>query len=101
MAPSATTAAPTDAYADLTARLTELSALSSVESLLGWDEMVMLPPGDAAAELRGAQKAAMAGVVHGKATAPELGAALAALQVRGTRRERARWDGGCVCVWMM
>lgn len=42
--------------------------------------MVMLPPGDAAASLRAAQKAALAGVVHAKATAPELGELLAKLQ---------------------
>ena len=95
----AVTAVPTDAhYADLTARLTELSALSSVESLLGWDEMVMLPPGDAAAALRGAQKAAMAGVVHGRATAPELGAALAALQVSERKREGEGEGEVALCV---
>ena len=51
----------------------------TVEALLGWDEMVMLPPGPAASDLRAAQKAALAGLTHAKATAPELGAALSAL----------------------
>ena len=39
----------------------------------------MLPPGPSASDLRAAQKAALAGVTHAKATAPELGAALSAL----------------------
>ena len=46
--------------------------------LIGWDEMTMMPEG--AAESRATQKAALAGVIHEKATEAELGEVLARLQ---------------------
>jgi hypothetical protein len=55
-----------------------VSALSGISGLLGWDEMVQCPPGAVAA--RGAQKSALAGVVHEKSTDPEIGELLARLQ---------------------
>jgi len=56
----------------LKGRLRELDALGGCAGVLGWDELVMLPGGAAAA--RGRQKAALAAAVHEKATHPELGA---------------------------
>ncbi|KAG2426831.1 hypothetical protein HXX76_012882 [Chlamydomonas incerta] len=75
------TAVPKDtkkAYEALCERLKELSALGGISGLLGWDEMVMMPPG--AANSRGAQKSALAGVMYDKKTDPTLGALLEALK---------------------
>ena len=51
-----------------------------IQGLLGWDEMVMLPPGQGASEARAAQKSALAGVVHEVATSEGLGALLSRLR---------------------
>jgi carboxypeptidase Taq len=67
---------PPPAYEDLTGLLREISTLNGALGILGWDEQTVMPPG--AARARGAQKAALAGVIHEKATAPALGAAIAA-----------------------
>jgi len=72
----AATAAPSPAWAALEARLKETAALASIANLLGWDEMTMLPPGDAAAALCASQKSALAAVVHARETDPALGKAL-------------------------
>lgn len=66
------------AYDSLTGLLRELSALSSAMGILGWDEQVMMPSG--AASGRGAQKAALAGVAHEKASSPALDAAISACE---------------------
>eukprot|EP00199_Chlamydomonas_sp_CCMP681_P000758 CAMPEP_0119102174 /NCGR_PEP_ID=MMETSP1180-20130426/1012_1 /TAXON_ID=3052 ORGANISM="Chlamydomonas cf sp, Strain CCMP681" /NCGR_SAMPLE_ID=MMETSP1180 /ASSEMBLY_ACC=CAM_ASM_000741 /LENGTH=520 /DNA_ID=CAMNT_0007086417 /DNA_START=67 /DNA_END=1629 /DNA_ORIENTATION=+ len=69
--------APVDhqkAYEKVADKLRELSALEGIGGLLGWDEMTMLP--DGASGSRGAQKAALAGVVFDKRTDAELGALL-------------------------
>lgn len=58
-------------FDELVAKLKEVQALSGISGLLGWDEMVMMPP--AAAASRGAQKAALAGVLHERTTDPEIG----------------------------
>eukprot|EP00798_Chlamydomonas_sp_ICE-L_P004774 gene4774-34532_t len=58
------------AYEALCKRLKELSALISVNVLLEWDQMVIMPKEGSGA--RGAQKSAIAGVLHDKRTAPEL-----------------------------
>lgn len=54
-------------YAELAKRLREISTLNGISGLLGWDEMVMMPPGAAAS--RGAQKEVMAGVTYDKVRA--------------------------------
>lgn len=72
--PAAAVAADFDA---LSKKLKDISALSGINGLLGWDEMVQLPPG--AADARAAQKAALAGVLHEKAVDPALGELLARL----------------------
>ncbi len=66
------------AYSELRARLKRVHVLGSVGGLLGWDEQVNLPP--AAAAQRGEQMALVAELVHAEATAPALGAALAACE---------------------
>ncbi|GBF90989.1 hypothetical protein Rsub_03844 [Raphidocelis subcapitata] len=71
-------AAPAQAYEKLCGKLRELNALEGISGLLGWDEMVMMPPG--AAEARGAQKSALSGVLHDKRTDPEMGALLEGLK---------------------
>lgn len=58
-------------FQTLSKKLKDISALSGVSGLLGWDEMVMMPPG--AADSRAAQKAALAAVLHEKSTEAELG----------------------------
>jgi carboxypeptidase Taq len=66
------------AYAELRARLRRVHVLGTVGGLLGWDEQVNLPVG--AAAQRGEQMALLAELAHAAATAPELGAALAACE---------------------
>jgi carboxypeptidase Taq len=55
----------------------EAAVLASVEAALGWDERTGMPP--KAAEYRGEQAAALAGLVHAKRTDPARGEMLAAL----------------------
>ena len=62
----------------LKGRLRDLDALGGCAGALGWDELVMLPGGAAAA--RGRQKAALAAAVHERATHPELGALIGAAE---------------------
>lgn len=68
---STTSAAPFDTLSSL---CKDMSALSGISGILGWDEQVMMPSGAAAS--RGAQKAALAAVLHDKATSAELAAAI-------------------------
>lgn len=76
----AAAAAAAARYEQLCSLLREIAALEGVSGLLGWDEQTIMPEG--AAEARAAQKAALAGVVHEKATA----AALAELVCRARHR---------------
>ncbi len=55
----------------------ETAVLSSVESLLGWDERTVMPP--RAAAYRGEQAAGIAGLLHARRTDPARGERLAAL----------------------
>lgn len=68
-------------YAALAERLREVTALSAIGGVLGWDEQVMMPAG--AASSRAAQQSALAGVVFQLETVPELGALLAKLTTDG------------------
>mmetsp|Transcript_28741 Transcript_28741/g.39724 ORF Transcript_28741/g.39724 Transcript_28741/m.39724 type:complete len:556 (-) Transcript_28741:269-1936(-) len=72
-------------YTELCTKLKEISALEGVEGLLNWDQQVMMPPG--AAGCRAQQSATMAGVVHEKSCAPELGRLLALLSLAATEGE--------------
>ena len=90
----------TDPYKVLCDRLREIHRLHGAMALLGWDQEVIMPP--AAARTRAAQRATLAGIIHERLVAPELGAALADLQcvddldpvaaanLRETRRVRDR-----------
>jgi carboxypeptidase Taq len=69
---------PFAAYSELRARLRRVHVLCTVSGLLGWDEQVNLPP--AAATQRGEQHSLLAELLHAAASAPELGAALAACE---------------------
>jgi len=73
--PLMTSTAPiNEVYKKATIKLREISALSSISGLIGWDELVMLPEGSSA--LRGRQKAVLTGVIYDKETDPELGTLL-------------------------
>ncbi|KAI8464429.1 MAG: putative carboxypeptidase [Monoraphidium minutum] len=75
--------APDQAYGKLVSKLRELNALEGISGLLGWDEMVMMPAG--AAESRGAQKSALAGVIYDKKTEPEMGSLLEGLKAEAAK----------------
>ena len=62
-----------DLYTKTTSKLREISTLGSINGLLGWDEMVLLPE---ESSLRGKQKAVLSGIVYDKSTDSELGNAL-------------------------
>jgi carboxypeptidase Taq len=55
----------------LRGRLAELADLRALQMLAGWDQLVMMPAGGAAA--RGHQFATLARIAHDHATAPEIG----------------------------
>jgi carboxypeptidase Taq len=65
------------AFDDVCSHARETAVLSSVESLLGWDERTMMPP--RAAAYRGEQSAALAALVHRRRTDPAYGERLATL----------------------
>lgn len=60
-----------DVYTDLKMKLREIDRLEGISALLSWDEAVLLP--ELAAEARNNQRAALAGVIFEKKTAPSLG----------------------------
>ena len=76
-------------YANLTAALRRLDTLGSVESLLGWDEQVNLPP--KSADLRGEQSALLAELYHREATRPEIGEWLETLKADKARLSEEQW----------
>lgn len=71
----------------------ETALLASIEGLLGWDEQVYLPP--AGAPWRAEQSAYLAGVIHRRRTAPELGEWLAELREADDASDPES-DLGCV-----
>lgn len=64
-------------YQYLVERLSEISNLNGVMSILGWDQEVVMPVG--ATDARSQQISALAGVIHERMTDPGLGECLAAL----------------------
>ena len=66
-----------EAYGKVSKRLKEINSLEGISGLLGWDEMVMMPPGSSGS--RAAQKEVLAGVLYDKKADPELGSLLADL----------------------
>ena len=67
---TATTEAAVTAYGALATALRKLDALEGAESILSWDELVVMP--DAAADARAKQKEALAEVLHEMRTAESL-----------------------------
>ena len=57
---AAATATTRETFDELADKLRDTAALSGISGLLGWDEMVMMPPGAAASRSR--QKAALSAV---------------------------------------
>jgi carboxypeptidase Taq len=70
-------AAAVTALEQLRERVAELADLASIEMLLGWDQLVMMPSGGG--EARAQQQAALARLTHERATSSELGGWLGAL----------------------
>ncbi len=68
------------AYAELISRLKRVHVLGTVNSLLGWDEQVNLPPDSA--DLRAEQLALMAELQHSAAGDPRIGELLDGLEAR-------------------
>lgn len=64
------------AYESLATLCKDISNLEGISGILSWDEQVMMPSGAAAS--RGAQKAALAAIIHEKCTSSKLGDALLA-----------------------
>ena len=63
---------PPDAlYENVCQHARETALLSSIESLLGWDERCLMPP--AAAEYRAEQMTLLSGMIHSRQTDPQLG----------------------------
>lgn len=58
------------AYEEMTRRFATVAHLNGAASLLDWDQMTKLPPGGR--EARGAQKAALEGVIHERLVDPAL-----------------------------
>ncbi len=87
-APSSSTQPPHDAYDNLKALLRQVSALSEIQGILGYDEQVFMPPGAAAS--RANQKGALAKVLHDKSTGAEMKAAIDALRGRESEFDDAR-----------
>ena len=58
-------------YEKLCAHAREVALLNSTQSLLGWDERTKLPP--AGGDYRAEQMSYLAGLIHRKQTAPEVG----------------------------
>lgn len=65
-------------YQKLTHELRESSVLSTVSSVLGWDEQTYMP--DGGAEHRSEQSSLMAGLIHDRQTLPERGALIGELE---------------------
>jgi carboxypeptidase Taq len=65
-------------YDDLITTIRDISLLGSVESVLGWDERVMMP--DKGAEHRGNQMALLARLTHQQLTSPRIGELLSRIE---------------------
>ena len=71
-------AEPLKAYEELIRRAKEIALLDSCASVLGWDQRTYMPPKGSGH--RADQLALLAGMVHQKATAPEIGDLLAQVE---------------------
>lgn len=71
---------PEEAYQELIQRTKAVAVLGSCASLLDWDQRTYMPPHGTAH--RAEQLALLAGLIHQKATAPEIGALLGEVEGR-------------------
>src|SRR5574341_2547079 len=69
---------PQKAYEELIRRVREIALLDSCASVLGWDQRTYMPPKGSGH--RADQLALLAGMVHQKAIAPEIGDLLAEVE---------------------
>jgi len=60
--------------------LRNIASLRQAKALVEWDQLVMMSHADATSKARGGHLAALAGVIHEKSTAGELGDAIAAAE---------------------
>mmetsp|Transcript_13911 Transcript_13911/g.23064 ORF Transcript_13911/g.23064 Transcript_13911/m.23064 type:complete len:554 (+) Transcript_13911:121-1782(+) len=82
---SSTRTDATQSYSQLKSLLREVSALSEIQGILGYDEQVFMPKGAAAS--RAAQKGALAKILHDKSTGSEMKEA-----IEGVRGREADFD---------
>ena len=80
---TAETTATCQSYDELVDILQDITHLSHVSAVLGYDQMVFMPQTDAASSERGKQSAALAAVIHEKSTDPKIGDLLAAIETDG------------------
>ena len=59
-------------YKELVEKLQQISNLKHSQALLNYDQLVFMPQSERASTARGAQLAAMASIIHEKATAPAI-----------------------------
>ncbi len=71
----------TQAYTDLMAHMRDVTALSQVSGLLGWDQETTMAKGSA--KQRAEWQSAMSAVIHAKKTDPKIGDWLAAIDASG------------------
>ncbi len=76
---------PAEAYQELIRRAKEIALLDSCASVLYWDQRTYMPPKGSGH--RAEQVALLAGLVHQKATAPEIGDLLAQVEQSDLARE--------------
>jgi carboxypeptidase Taq len=72
-------------YDELITTIRDINLLGSVESVLGWDERVMMP--DKGAEHRGNQMALLARLTHQQLTSPRVGELLSRIEATDVVRE--------------
>ncbi|MCX7888593.1 MAG: carboxypeptidase M32 [Rhodobacteraceae bacterium] len=75
------------AFAELMAFQRETEALALIAGRLEWDQETVMPPG--AAQQRGEESAALAGVIHARRTDPRIGDWLAAAEAPDAAGQRA------------
>jgi carboxypeptidase Taq len=75
----------------------QVAVLSSIDSLLGWDERCLLPP--AAGDYRAEQMTLLAGMIHQRLTEPWIGDALAELVGSDLAAEPASDTGASIREW--
>jgi len=82
------TTSAAQSYEKLKGLLREVSALSEIQGILGYDEQVFMPPGAAAS--RAAQKGALAKILHDKSTGVEMKEAIDGVRGRADEFDDAR-----------